>query len=74
MRDKRDGASICVFCRDLHLTLMFFPVFYENMFQLVTQGFPSSFLSRPVAYRKLYIISEQTGALQFSASCIWCTT
>lgn len=64
MRDKRDGAITCVFCSDLHLTLMFFPVFYENMFQLVTQGLPSSFLFRPVAYRKLYTISHQTGALQ----------
>ena len=28
VRDKRDGA---IACRDLHLTLMFFPVFYENI-------------------------------------------
>ena len=65
MRDKRDRAKTCVFCRDLHLILMFSGLYkniclkesevwrkvYSNkvIVTLVTQGLPSSFLSRPVA-------------------------
>ena len=53
VRDKRDGASTCVFCRDLHLTLMFFPVFYENIsFSLshkVCRRLSSSVLLRTVS-------------------------
>jgi len=64
VRDKRDRAIMCVFCHDLHLTLMF-PGLDEMIclkesevwqrvisnkiiVMLVTQGLPSSFLSRPV--------------------------
>ena len=65
MRDKRDRAITCVFCRDLHLTIMFSGLYkmiclkesevwrkvISNKISvtLVTQGLPSSFLSRPVA-------------------------
>ena len=65
MRDKRDRAKTCVFCRDLYLILMFSGLYkniclkesevwrkvYSNkvIVTLVTQGLPSSFLSRPVA-------------------------
>ena len=65
MRDKRDRAITCVFCRDLHLTLMFSGlskkiclkesevwrkvISNKIIVTLVTQGLPSSFLSRPVA-------------------------
>ena len=65
VRDKCDGAIMCVFCHDLHLTLVF-PGLNEMIclkesevwqqvisnkiiVMLVTQGLPSSFLSRPVA-------------------------
>ena len=65
MRDKRDRAITCVFCHDLHLTLMY-PGLNEMIclkesevwqqvisnkiiVMLVTQSLPSSFLSRPVA-------------------------
>ena len=64
----RDEAITCVFCRDIHLTLMFSSrlqdcekdlLFTEGevwrkafsnkiIVKLVTQGLPSSFLSRPV--------------------------
>ena len=65
MRDERDKAITCVFCRDLdkHQCSL---VLYKKIFlkesevwqkvisskiivTLVTQGLPSSFLSRPVA-------------------------
>ena len=65
MRDKRDRAITCVFCRDLHLTLMFSGLYKKICSKesevwrkvisnkisvtLVTKGLPSSFLSRPVA-------------------------
>ena len=65
MRDKRDRAITCVFCRDLHLTIMFSGLykniclkeseFWQNVISnkiiviLVTQGLPSSFLFLPVA-------------------------
>ena len=65
MRDKRDRAITCVFCRDLHLTLTFSGLYKKICLKesevwrkvisnkiivtLVTQGLPSSFLSRPVA-------------------------
>ena len=65
MRDKRDRAITCVFCRDLHLTIMFSGLYKKICLKesevwrkvisnktsvtLVTQGLPSSFLSRPVA-------------------------
>ena len=63
--DKRDRAITCVFCRDLHLALMFSCVYEKICLKesdvwrkvisnkivatVVTQGLPSSFLSRPVA-------------------------
>ena len=63
--DKRDRAITCVFCRDLHLALMFCCVYKKICLKesdvwrkvisnkivvtVVTQGLPSSFLSRPVA-------------------------
>ena len=64
--DKRDRPiRTCVFCRDLHLTLLFSALYKNICFKesevwrkvisnkiivtLVTQGLPSSFLSRPVA-------------------------
>ena len=59
--DKRDRAISCMLCRDLHLALMF-SCFYKKIclkesdvwrnkivVTVVTQGLPSSFLSRPVA-------------------------
>ena len=65
MRNKRDRAITCVFCRDLHLTIMFSGLYKKICLKesevwrkvisnkisvtLVTQGLPSSFLSRPVA-------------------------
>ena len=65
MRDKRARAITCVFCRDLHLKLMFSGLYKKiclkesevwrrvisnkDIVTLVTQGLPSSFLSRPVA-------------------------
>ena len=65
MRDKRDRAITCVFCRDLHLTIMFSGIYKKICLKesevwrkvisnkisvtLVTQGLPSSFLFRPVA-------------------------
>ena len=65
MRDKRDRAITCVFCRDLHLTIMFSGLYKKICLKesevwrkvisnktsvtLVTQGLPSSFLFRPVA-------------------------
>ena len=65
VRDKHDRAVTCVFCHDLHLTLMY-PGLNEMIclkesevwqqvisnkiiVMLVTQSLPSSFLSRPVA-------------------------
>ena len=63
--DKRDRAITCMLCRDLHLGLMFcgFSIKiclkesdvsrkrFSNkiVVTVVTQGLPSSFLSRPVA-------------------------
>ena len=64
--DKCDRAITYVFCRDLHLTLMFSVFFAKKIcfkksevwqkvisnkiiVSLVTQGLPSSSLSRPVA-------------------------
>ena len=63
--DKCDRAITYVFCRDLHLTLMFSVFLQKDLFKksevwqkvisnkinvsLVTQGLPSSSLSRPVA-------------------------
>ena len=63
--DKCDRAITYVFCRDLHLTLMFSFFWKKDLFKksevwqkvisnkiivsLVTQGLPSSSLSRPVA-------------------------
>ena len=65
MRDKRDRAITCVFCRDLHLTIMFSGLYKKICLKesevwrkvisnkisvtLVTQGLTSSFLFRPVA-------------------------
>ena len=65
MRDKRARAITSVFCRDLHLKLMFSGLYKKiclkesevwrkvisnkTIVTLVTQGLPSSFLSRPVA-------------------------
>ena len=65
MCDKRDKAISYVFCRDLHLTSMFSGLLQKDLFKgsefwrkvvsnkiivtLVTQGLPSSSLSRPVA-------------------------
>ena len=65
MRDKRDRAINCVFCRDLQLTLMFSGLYKKLCLKesevwqkvisnkiivtLVTQGLLSSFLSHPVA-------------------------
>ena len=82
MRDERDRAVTWVFCRDLHSTL-FFLVFYKytclkegdvwrkvyhRRSQLVTEGLPSSFLSRPVAYVHYYpgMILSYLIALTFS--------
>ena len=65
VHDKCDRAITCMFCHDLHLTLMF-PGLNEMIclkesevwqqvisnkiiVTLVTQGLLSSFLSRPVA-------------------------
>ena len=64
--DTRDRAITWWFCRDLHLTLVFSgllrniclkqgevwrKVFLNKVIvTLVTQGLPSAFLSRPVAY------------------------
>ena len=63
--DKRDRAITYVFCRDLHLALMFSCVYKKICLKesdvwrkvisnkivvtVVTQGLRSSFLSRPVA-------------------------
>ena len=63
--DKRDRAITCMLCRDLHLALMFSCFYekiclkesdvwrkrFSNkiVVMVVTQGLPSSFLSRPVA-------------------------
>ena len=65
MCDKRDRAITCVFCRDLLLIPMFLVLYKKICLKesevcrkvaskkiivtLVTQGLPSSFLSRPVA-------------------------
>ena len=65
VHDKCDRAITCMFCHDLHLTLMFpglnemiclkesevWPQVISNkiIVMLVTQGLLSSFLSRPVA-------------------------
>ena len=64
MRDKRDRASNCVFCRDIHQTLMFSGLYKKLCLResevwrkvisnkiivtLITQGLPSSFFSLPV--------------------------
>ena len=63
--DKRDKAITCILCRDLHLALIFCGLFKticlkesevwrkvisnKIVVTVVTQGLPSSFLSRPVA-------------------------
>ena len=63
--DKRDRAITCMLCRDLHLGLMFCGFYKKICLKasdvwrkvisnkvvvtVVTQGLPSSFLSRPVA-------------------------
>ena len=63
--DKRDRAITCMLCRDLHLALMFSYFYKKICLKerdvwrkvisnkivvtVVTQGLPSSFLSRPVA-------------------------
>ena len=65
VRDKSDRTITYVFCLDIHLTLTFTVftkkirlkesevwrkvVSNKIIFTLVTQGLPSSFLSRPVA-------------------------
>ena len=65
VRDKRDRAITCVFCRDLHLTIMFSGLYKKICLKesevwrkvisnktsvtLVTPSLPSSFLFRPVA-------------------------
>ena len=65
VHDKCDRAIMSVFCCDLHLTLMFSGLYKKICLKesevwrkvisnkiivtLVTQGLPSSFLSRPVA-------------------------
>ena len=64
VHDKCDRPIMCVFCCDLHLTLMFSGLYKKICLKesevcrkvisnkiiatLVTQGLPSSFLSRPV--------------------------
>ena len=66
MCEKRDRAISYVFCRDLQLTLMFSGLYKKICLKesevwrkvisnkiivtLVTQGLPSSSLSRPVPY------------------------
>ena len=63
--DKRDRAITCILCRDLHLGLPFCGFYKKICLKesdvwrkvisnkivvtVVTQGLPSSFLSRPVA-------------------------
>ena len=60
--DKRNKAITCVFCRDRHCFLVLYKKICLNesevwrkvvsnkiIVTLVTQGLPSSFLSRPVA-------------------------
>ena len=63
--DKRDKAITCILCPDLHLALIFCGLFKticlkesevwrkvisnKIVVTVVTQGLPSSFLSRPVA-------------------------
>ena len=63
--DKHDKAITCILCRDLHLALIFCGLFKticlkesevwrkvisnKIVVTVVTQGLPSSFLSRPVA-------------------------
>ena len=63
--DKRDTAITCMLCRDLHLALLFSCFYKKICLKesevwrkvisnkiivtLVTQGLPSSSLSRPVA-------------------------
>ena len=63
--DKLDRAITCMLCRDLHLALMFSCFYKKICLKesdvwrkvisnkivvtVVTQGLPSSFLSRPVA-------------------------
>ena len=70
MGDKRDRAITCVFCRDLHLTLMFSRLLQKHLFKVtcslsesfsneiivtcVTQGLLSSF--SPVLLRKFTIV------------------
>ena len=63
MSEKRDRAINCVFCRDLHLTLMFSGLTERSVWEkegdvwrkvfsykiIATQELASSFLSRPVA-------------------------
>ena len=51
VRDKRDRAITWECCRGLPLSLMFSGLFFQTkiIVTLVTQGLPSSFLSRPVA-------------------------
>ena len=64
VHDKCDRPIMCVFCCDLHLTLMFSGLYKKICLKesevwrkvisnkiiatLVTQGLPSSFLPRPV--------------------------
>ena len=57
--DQRDRAITCMFCRDLHLTLLYFGLLQKDLFKrrwilvivvtLVTQCLPSSFLCRNCA-------------------------
>ena len=62
VHDKCDRPIMCVFCCHLHLTLMFSGLYKKICLKesevwrkvisnkiIVTQGSPSSFLSRPVA-------------------------
>ena len=64
VRDKRDRAITCMLCRDLHSALMSSGFYKKTCLKesdvwrkvisnkivvtVVTQGLPSSFLSRPV--------------------------
>ena len=68
MCDKRDTATTCLFCRDLHLTFFVFVFVFQQkksvermvtfggkgfqteLLSRLSQGLPSSFLSRAVAF------------------------
>ena len=60
MRDKRDRAITCVFCRDLHLTSMFFGLYKKICLK-------ESEVCRKVILNKIIVLLVTRFAISFSS-------